>query len=98
MHLVQGRDSFPCPDFFVCPELPATRGGARIEASIITFVLLKNGPPVARLVPNNEKVCTGLGLAEALAKTGLAEDEAAAWHRDLQTARKTLKTTADKWR
>jgi hypothetical protein len=36
-------------------------------------------------------------LAGALAKTELAEDEAAAWHRDLQTARKTLKTPADKW-
>jgi antitoxin (DNA-binding transcriptional repressor) of toxin-antitoxin stability system len=64
----------------------------------ITFVLLKNGSPVARLVPDNEKVCAGLDLAEALAKTDFAEDEAAAWHRDLQTTRKTLKIPADKWR
>jgi antitoxin (DNA-binding transcriptional repressor) of toxin-antitoxin stability system len=64
----------------------------------ITFVLLKNGSPVARLAPDQEKVCAGHDLAGALAKTGLAEDEAAAWHRDLQTARKTLKTPVDKWR
>ncbi len=64
----------------------------------VTFVLLKNGSPVARLVPDSEKVCAGRELAAALAKTELAEDEAAVWHRDLQTARKTLKTPVDKWR
>lgn len=63
----------------------------------VTFVLLKNGSPVARLVPDNEKVCTGRDLAGALAKTELPEAEAAAWHRELQTARKTLKAPADKW-
>lgn len=57
----------------------------------VTFVLLKNGSPVARLAPDHEKVCTGRDLAEALAKTQLPKNEAAAWHRDLQTARKTLK-------
>ncbi len=64
----------------------------------VTFVLLKNGSPVARLVPDHEKVCTGRDLAGALAKTQLPNDEAAAWQRDLQTARKILKTPADKWR
>lgn len=64
----------------------------------VTFVLLKNGSPVARLVPDNEKVCAGRDLANVLAKIELPEEEAAAWHRDLQTARKTLKTPADKWR
>ena len=63
----------------------------------VTFVLLKNGSPVARLVPDNEKVCTGRSLAEALVETELSEAEATAWHRDLQTARKTLKTPVDKW-
>ena len=29
----------------------------------VTFVLLKNGSPVARLVPDGEKVCTGRDLA-----------------------------------
>jgi len=64
----------------------------------VTFVLLKNGSPVARLVPDNEKACTGRDLAAALAKTELPEEEAAAWHRDLQAARNTLKTPADQWR
>lgn len=64
----------------------------------VTFVLLKNGAPVARLVPDHEKVCTGRELAAALGETRLPEKEAAAWHRDLQTARKTLKTPADKRR
>jgi antitoxin (DNA-binding transcriptional repressor) of toxin-antitoxin stability system len=64
----------------------------------VTFVLLKNGEPFARLVPDNEKVCVGRDLAEALAKVDLSKAEAAAWRRDLQTARKTLESPADKWR
>jgi antitoxin (DNA-binding transcriptional repressor) of toxin-antitoxin stability system len=64
----------------------------------VTFVLPKNDPPVARLVPDDEKACTGHDLAGALAKTQLPSDEAAAWRRDLQAARKILKTPANKWR
>jgi len=64
----------------------------------VTFVLLKNGSPVARLVPDNERVCLGHDLAEVLAKVELPDDEARAWHNDLKTARKTLKTPDDKWR
>ena len=64
----------------------------------VTFVLLKNGEPVARLIPDKEKVCLGRDLVEALAKTDLPENEARAWHRDLKTARKTLRAPADKWR
>jgi antitoxin (DNA-binding transcriptional repressor) of toxin-antitoxin stability system len=64
----------------------------------VTFVLLKNGSPVARLVPDAEKVCTGRDLAEALATVELSEGEARAWHRDLHAARKKLKAPANKWR
>ncbi len=64
----------------------------------VTFVLLKNGSPVAQLVPDSEKICTGRDLAEALAKTDLSEAEAAVWRRDLRTARKNLKAPTDKWR
>jgi antitoxin (DNA-binding transcriptional repressor) of toxin-antitoxin stability system len=64
----------------------------------VTFVLLKNGAPFARLVPDNEKVCFGRDLAGLLAETELSPDEARAWRRDLQTARKTTKPPADKWR
>ena len=64
----------------------------------VTFVLIKNGVPVARLVPDKEKVCAGRDLAEAVARTELMTEEAKAWRRDLQAARKTLKAPADKWR
>ena len=63
----------------------------------VTFVLLKNGKPVARLVPDNERVCTGRDLAETLARTDLPDNEAKAWRRDLRDARKRLKAPADKW-
>ena len=49
----------------------------------VTFMLLKNGEPVARIVPGSEKVCVGHDLAEALAKIDLPENEARAWHRDM---------------
>ena len=64
----------------------------------VTFVLLKNGKPVARLAPEREKQCTGHELAQSLAGTELTPEEARAWQRDLRTARKTLKPPADKWR
>jgi antitoxin (DNA-binding transcriptional repressor) of toxin-antitoxin stability system len=63
----------------------------------VTFILLKNGSPVARLVPDSEKVCTGGDLAKILDEIALSKDEAKAWHRDLKAARKTLKPPADKW-
>jgi antitoxin (DNA-binding transcriptional repressor) of toxin-antitoxin stability system len=64
----------------------------------VTFVLLKNGEPFARLVPDNEKVCVGRDLAEVLAKAKLNKSEARRWHRDLKAARKVLKTPANLWR
>ena len=64
----------------------------------LTFILLKSGVPVARLVPDTEKRCLGRELAAALAQSELSAAEAAAWHRELQTARKALKTPPDKWR
>jgi hypothetical protein len=70
----------------------------RVHYQNVTFVLLKNGSPLAWLVPDNEKVRTGRDLTEALAKPKLSEDEARAWHRDLENARKALKTPLDKWR
>jgi antitoxin (DNA-binding transcriptional repressor) of toxin-antitoxin stability system len=64
----------------------------------VTFVLLKNGAPVARLTPDEEKVCTGRELAEALDKAHLTKSEARAWRRDLRAARKRLTAPIDKWR
>lgn len=64
----------------------------------VTFVLLKNGEPFARLMPDSVRVCVGRDLAEALAKANLPDNEAKAWRRDLQAARKALKTPTNKWR
>ena len=64
----------------------------------VTFVLLKNGAPFARLTPDHEKECVGRDLAKALAKTSLPDSEARTWRRDLQAARRKLKAPAEKWR
>ena len=64
----------------------------------VTFVLLKNGMPVARLVPDGGTTCTGRDLAEVLAQADLPASEAADWYRDLQAARKSLKAPEDRWR
>ena len=63
----------------------------------VTFVLLKNGAPVAQLVPSNDKVCSGRELAAILAKARLTDKESKAWRRDLQASRKTLKVPENKW-
>ena len=64
----------------------------------VTFVLLKSGSPVARIVPDNEKFCTGKSLAAAIRENALSLDEARAWKRDLYEARARLKPLSDKWR
>ncbi len=64
----------------------------------VTFVLLKNGTPVAQLVPNQEKVCSGRDLAAILATAGLPHRESKAWRQDLEASRKTLKGPENKWK
>lgn len=64
----------------------------------VTFVLLKNGTPFARLVPDGEKTCTGRELAEALGKSELPAEEAKSWRHDMQTARRALKAPTGRWR
>jgi antitoxin (DNA-binding transcriptional repressor) of toxin-antitoxin stability system len=63
-----------------------------------TFVLLKNGKPVARICPEKEKACTGRDLAKAIEKSRLSVSQAKAWNRDLRKARKLVKPPTDKWR
>jgi len=70
----------------------------RVRYQNVTFVLLKNGSPVARLVPDGGKICLGRDLAEALSKADLPANEARAWRRDLRKARKALKPPANRWR
>jgi antitoxin (DNA-binding transcriptional repressor) of toxin-antitoxin stability system len=62
-----------------------------------SFVLLKNGKPVARLIPETEKVCTGKDLAEALEHVELTPEDAREWHKDIVAARKALKPQGNKW-
>ena len=64
----------------------------------VTFVLLKNGLPFARLTPDHGKICLGRDLANALANVELPPKEARAWRRDLSAARKKLKAPVDRWR
>lgn len=64
----------------------------------VTFILLKGGSPVARIVPDREKVCTGSDLAAVLSTLQLSENEARAWTRDLRRGRSDLKPVSDKWR
>ena len=65
----------------------------------VTFVLLKNGSPVARLTPEpQEKVCSGRDLSKAIAEVELPKKEVKAWHRDLLAGGKALQAPANKWR
>jgi antitoxin (DNA-binding transcriptional repressor) of toxin-antitoxin stability system len=70
---------------------------SRAHYQNVTFVLLKGGSPVARIVPDSEKVCTGINLAAAVESGNLSPEEAQAWHRDLGAARSNLKPPVDKW-
>jgi prevent-host-death family protein len=70
----------------------------RVRYQNMTFVLVKNGVPVARIVPDGEKTCTAGDLAEALRKVELSPTEFKTWSRDLRKARKALKPQPDKWR
>ena len=64
----------------------------------VTFVLVKSGEPVARLVPAHEKKGTGRALAEALSSVHLSKDEREAWRKDIVVARRRIKAPVDKWR
>ena len=70
----------------------------RVRYQNVTFVLLKNGSPVARLVPERKKAGSVRKLAAALRKFELSPEEAKAWNRDLRAARRSLKPPVDKWR
>ncbi|MGA2746120.1 MAG: type II toxin-antitoxin system prevent-host-death family antitoxin [Candidatus Sulfotelmatobacter sp.] len=69
----------------------------RVRYQNMTFVLLKNGAPVARLMPTEEKTCTGRELAAALQEVELSPENAKAWRNDLRRARKMLKPPVDRW-
>jgi hypothetical protein len=69
----------------------------RVRYQNVTFVLLRNGAPVACLAPPEEKSSKGADLARALSGLSLPPPEAAAWSRDLKKARKSLRLRPSKW-
>lgn len=69
----------------------------RVHYQNQSFVLVKNGKPLARLVPERKKVCTGKELADILSRVKLSREEARAWRKDLAKARKMFKDPTDKW-
>jgi len=66
-----------------------------------TFVLHKNGVPVARIVPEERKPRTGREIAAvlrvALKDVHLGEEEATDWLHELEESRKNLIPAVDKW-
>jgi len=63
-----------------------------------TFVLHKNGTPVARIVPEEEKKRgTTHDLARALTDVMLTDEDFAEWRRDLENARKILLPPVNRW-
>jgi prevent-host-death family protein len=70
----------------------------RVHYQNRSFVLVKNGKALARIVPEAEKVCTGRDLAETLGQIELSPADAVAWRKELVKARKILKSVEDKWR
>ena len=73
-------------------------GVERAHREHTTFVVVKNGVALARLVPEAARRCTGRDLAAALAKASLSPDEARAWHEDLRSSHNTLRPPENKWR
>jgi prevent-host-death family protein len=70
----------------------------RVRYQNVTFVLLKNGTPVARLVPEKKKAGSVRRLAAALREFDLTTEEAKAWNRDLRAGRRILRPPNNKWR
>lgn len=62
-----------------------------------TFVLVKNGKPVARIEPPSARPCTGRDLAEVVAQAALSAAEAGDWRRELKAARKILLSPRARW-
>jgi prevent-host-death family protein len=62
------------------------------------FTLLKNGTPVAQILPVEEKTFTGRDFAKILARVRLSREDEESWQRDLRAARKRIQAPADKWR
>jgi prevent-host-death family protein len=62
-----------------------------------SFIIIKNGKPVAKLMPICDRPHTGRELAKALAGIRLSHEEAVAWQKDLKEGLEFLQPPADKW-
>jgi len=63
----------------------------------VTFVLLKNGVPFARLTPARGNASTGRELAKTVSKATLRPSDAKRWVAERKLARKKLEAPPDKW-
>ena len=70
----------------------------RAQDENMVFILVENGVPVARLVPERVKRCTAAELAEVLHDNPLPPDEASAWREDIRQSRQNLRPPEDSWR
>lgn len=61
-----------------------------------SFLLVKNGIPVARLGPVGRARCSGRELAGMIADLTLSDADATAWRDDLRAGRKLLKPPRDR--
>lgn len=70
----------------------------RVHYQDVSFVLVRNGEPVARIVPEPGRRALGGEIADALTgHEGLSPEEVGAWRQDLEDARKSLPALEDKW-
>ena len=70
----------------------------RVRYQGMTFILLKNGAPVARLVPERGKIRSNRELAALLRQHKLSPEEFRAWRADMRRGHKILIPPVDKWR
>ena len=70
---------------------------SRAHDEKMVFVLMENGVPVARLVPEEDKGCSAGELADALHENPLTIEEAKAWREDIRKGRESLLPPADQW-
>jgi antitoxin (DNA-binding transcriptional repressor) of toxin-antitoxin stability system len=69
----------------------------RAQAESVSFVMTENGIPVARIVPEKEKICTGGDLAQMLAQIKDIPTDFADWREDLRAGKSALLPPRDKW-
>lgn len=70
----------------------------RALAENMSLVVVTDGVPVARLVPEANGRCTGRMLARAVGRARLSPRAAAEWHGEWSATRSALRSPEDKWR